>query len=155
MTPRLLEVNTRDLGAAVPGLSSYSPPARAGVKTAGSKRILVIDDEPTVRQVLRDVLASQGFLVTEAADGYQGLDCLRVGRPDMVILDLMMPVMNGWKFVEECRRIDRCGDVPIIAISAMFDVPGASPALHGLGVHACLSKPFDIDVLLSLVARLT
>src|SRR5207247_9322625 len=111
MTPRLREIHTGHLVAAVPGLSSHSPPARAGVKTAGIKRILVIDDEPTVRQVLRDVLASEGFLVTEVADVYQGLDCLLFGRPVVVILVLMMPVMHGCKFVDVCSRIDMCGDV--------------------------------------------
>jgi len=118
------------------------------------KRILVIDDEQAVRHVLRDLLASEGYLVIEAADGAQGLNCLRATCPDVVILDLMMPRMNGWAFAEECRRMDSCGELPIIAMSAVYDVEGAAAALRALNVRACLAKPFDLDVLLEQVALL-
>jgi CheY-like chemotaxis protein len=91
---------------------------RSHPAVAEPKRILVIDDEPVVRRVLHDVLASEGYLVTEACDGSQGLECLLVGCPDVVVLDLMMPVMNGWAFAEECRRMGKGRDVPIIALSA-------------------------------------
>jgi len=70
-----------------------------------------------------------------------------------VILDLMMPVMSGWAFAEECRQIDGFRDLPIIVMSAMFDVPRAATALQALGVRACLAKPFDIENLLSLVSE--
>jgi CheY-like chemotaxis protein len=123
-------------------------------KVSKPKRILVVDDEPGIRRLLADLFASEGYLVAEAPDGFRGLGELRNVCPDVVILDLMMPVMNGWAFAEECRRIDGCRDVPIIAISAMFDVQSAAAGLDSLGVRACLSKPFDIDVMLSLVAQL-
>jgi CheY-like chemotaxis protein len=118
------------------------------------KRVLVVDDEPGVRRVLNDLLASEGYLVCEASDGAEGLERLRLFRPDVVILDLMMPVMNGWTFAEECRRVNGCRDLPIIAISAMYDLSRAATALHALGVHACLAKPFDVEALLSLVTTL-
>jgi two-component system alkaline phosphatase synthesis response regulator PhoP len=118
------------------------------------KRVLVVDDEPGVRGLLGDLFASEGYLVSVASDGAQGLDRLRVFCPDVVILDLMMPVLSGWSFAEQCRQSDEFRDVPIIAMSAMFDVPHATTALHALGVRACLAKPFDVDVLLSLVTEL-
>jgi two-component system chemotaxis response regulator CheY len=125
-----------------------------GARKAERKRILVIDDESGVRQLLTDLLAGEGYLVTEAANGKRGLDRVRAVSPDLIILDLMMPVMNGWAFAEECRRMDICGDVPIIAISAMFDLKSAAATLDALGVRAYLPKPFDVEALLALVAQL-
>ena len=100
------------------------------------------------------IIGAKRFLVTEAADGAQGLDRLRVTCPDVVILDLMMPVMNGWAFAEECRRIGHCGEFPIIAMSAMYDMQGATDRRHAPNIRACLAKPFDLDVLLEHVAML-
>jgi CheY-like chemotaxis protein len=114
----------------------------------------VIDDEPSVRELLADLFGSEGYLVSEAADGIRGLHVLRETCPDLVILDLMMPVMNGWTFADKCRRTDACRGVPIIAISAMFDMRQSAHALHSLGIRAFLAKPFDVEVLLSLVATL-
>lgn len=118
------------------------------------KRILVIDDEPAVRRLLTDLLAGEGYVVSEAPDGIRGLDRLRDVSPDLIILDLMMPVMNGCGFAEACRRMDTRGDVPIIAISAMFDLNSAAATLDALGVRACLAKPFDVEALLALVEQL-
>jgi two-component system, chemotaxis family, chemotaxis protein CheY len=128
-------------------------PLATGARTPVPKRILIIDDEPAVRRLLTDVLAGEGYVVSEAPDGIRGLDRVRDGSPDLIIVDLMMPVMNGWAFAEECRRTDICGDVPIIAISAMFDIQSAGAALHSLGVRAYLAKPFDLEALLALVAQ--
>jgi CheY-like chemotaxis protein len=119
-----------------------------------AKRILVIDDEPAVRRLLTDLLAGEGYAVSEAPDGVQGLDRVRDVSPDLIIVDLMMPVMSGWGFAEAYRRMDISGEAPIIAISAIFDINGAAATLAELGVRACLAKPFDVELLLSLVARL-
>ncbi len=123
-----------------------------GAEAVGPKRILVVDDEPGVRRLLNDLFAGEGYVVSEPGDGVAALDRVRAFRPDVVVLDLMMPVMDGWTFAAECRRINTDRDVPIIAISAMFELQGAAGALRALGVRACLSKPFDVDDILSLVA---
>ena len=136
------------------GSSSRYLQVKAGAKATIPKHILVVDDEPGVRRLLTDLFASEGYLVSEAADGIRGLNRLRELCPDVIILDLMMPGMNGWTFARQCGQMDGCRGVPIIAISAMFDIHGATDELHGLGVRAVLAKPFDIEVLLSLVATL-
>jgi CheY-like chemotaxis protein len=110
-----------------------------------------VEDEPDVRRILKKLFVSEGFVVTEASHGAEGLVRLRGFRPDVVILDLMMPVMDGWTFAEECHRMAEYRDLPIIATSASFDRPRGAPALDALGLRKCLAKPFDLDELLSLV----
>ena len=127
------------------------PPA---VAEAEPKRILVIDDESGVRRLLTDLLAGEGYDVSEASDGIRGLERLRDVSPDLIILDLMMPVVSGWAFAQECRRMDISGDVPIIAMSAMLDLNRAAATLDALGVRAYVAKPFDVEALLALVAQL-
>jgi two-component system, chemotaxis family, chemotaxis protein CheY len=128
-------------------------PLGSGVLASVAKRILVVDDESSIRRLLVDLLASEGYVVTEASDGMGGLARLQELRPDVVILDLMMPTMSGWTFADKCRRMDGCRDLPIIAISAMFDMESAAATLKALGVRMCLPKPFDINALLSAVAE--
>jgi two-component system, chemotaxis family, chemotaxis protein CheY len=118
------------------------------------KRILVIDDESGVRQLLTDLLAGEGYVVSQAPDGIRGLECLREVSPDLIILDLMMPVVTGWAFAQACRRMDMYNDVPIIAISAMFDLNGTAATQDAPGVRAYVAKPFDVESLLALVAQL-
>jgi len=125
----------------------------AGERLGKPKRILVIDDEPAVRRLLTDLLVGEGYVVSEAPDGIRGLERLRDVSPDLIIIDLMMPIMSGWAFAEECRRTGICTDVPMIAISAMFDLNSAAARLDNLGVRAYLAKPFDVGMLLSLVAE--
>jgi CheY-like chemotaxis protein len=129
--------------------SPHVPRANA----TATKRILVVDDEPAVRRLLRDLLSDEGYVVSDASDGAQGLECLPSFQPHVIVLDLMMPVMSGWTFATECRQVDGGSDVPIIAMTAAYDAHHAVAKLDGLGVRACLAKPFDLDELLSLVAQ--
>jgi CheY-like chemotaxis protein len=138
----------------VHGSTARHPQFESGAKATIPKRILVVDDEPGVRRLLADLFGSEGYLVSEAADGVRGLDVLRETCPDLVILDLVMPVMNSWTFAAEFQRTDACRGVPIIAMSAMFDMQSSADALHSLGVRGFLAKPFNVEVLLSLVATL-
>jgi CheY-like chemotaxis protein len=69
------------------------------------------------------------------------------------VLDLMMPVMDGWAFVEECQRKACCNEVPIVVTSASHDLPRTAERLRAFGVRTCLAKPFDVDGLLALVER--
>jgi len=136
----------------VVGTVRQAAPRSGQKQVAEPKRVLIVEDEPAVRRLLSDLFTTEGYLVTEVSDGNLGLKRLDAFRPDVVILDLMMPGMNGWTFAEECRRTDDHHDLPIIAISAMFDLQSAVVQLRDLGVRACLAKPFDVDALLALVA---
>jgi CheY-like chemotaxis protein len=116
-------------------------------------QVLVVEDDEAIRALVSDVLRDDGYDVLEASNGIEALAHLRNGRPDLIILDLMMPVMDGWAFVEECRQRRYCEDVPILVTSASHDLPRTAERLRSFGVRTCLAKPFDVDGLLALVER--
>jgi CheY-like chemotaxis protein len=109
------------------------------VATPGT--VLVVDDDVEIRDTLAELLQQEGYAVLRAENGVQALDQLRHGHPDVMLLDLMMPVMSGWEVLEELGESGELPNVPIIVISAMC-APGA---------RACLRKPVDLDELLALV----
>jgi CheY-like chemotaxis protein len=115
------------------------------------KRVLVVEDEEVIRTAVAEALDDEGFAVQTAANGAVALDLVRSQPPDAIILDLMMPVMDGWQFLAACRADQLCEGVPIVVTSAHAKLAEVAPSLH---VQACLAKPFDLDVLLGAVQRL-
>ena len=116
-------------------------------------QILVVEDDAAIRALVSEVLRDDGYDVSEATNGAEALEYVGGHRPDLIVLDLMMPVMDGWTFVEECRRQARCNEVPIVVTSASHDLPKTADKLRSYGVRTCLAKPFDVDGLLALVER--
>jgi CheY-like chemotaxis protein len=110
------------------------------------RRVLVVDDDRDIRETLEELLHSAGWEVASAANGREGLEQLQRAAFDLVVLDLMMPVMTGWQFREAQLRDPSVAHVPVIVISAVH------PAT-ALDAAAFLPKPFDIDQLLELAAR--
>jgi DNA-binding response OmpR family regulator len=111
-------------------------------------RVLVIDDDPSIRQVVGYVLSDEGYQVDEAANGERALEAIARHHPDLILLDMKMPVMDGWEFARRYReRHDR--RAAIIVITAATDA-----ALRGAHVEAddFLAKPFDLDTLIECVA---
>ena len=114
--------------------------------------ILVVDDDTSIRETLREFLAAQGYEVRSAGDGAWALDVIRRGFvPDLILLDLMMPVMSGWEFLLEAEEDPLLRRIPIVVVSAM-PAPVAEPGSEG-GVKACVTKPFQLDEVLGLIAR--
>jgi CheY-like chemotaxis protein len=116
------------------------------VKTTGG--ILVVDDDPDLREFLRLMLTSMGFEVTSAANGQEALDVMDGYGPDLILLDMKMPVMNGWEF---CRALEgRDARPPIVVLTAAPD-----PACRAAEVHAdgWLGKPFEYADLEAIVRR--
>jgi CheY-like chemotaxis protein len=112
-------------------------------------RILVVDDEPMVRQSLGQFLGDEGYTVEEAADGADAL--ARVGEhlPDVILLDLMMPGMNGRQFLRALRDNPRYADLPVVVMTA---VRGLTVQPAAMGASEVVEKPFDVDDLLNKVA---
>src|SRR5919106_4087137 len=112
--------------------------------------VLVVDDDPAIRGLVADALRSEGFSVALAAHGREALEAKRARRPATIVLDLMMPVMDGFSFMDACRKEQLCSDVPIVVISAVQD---ALRRMDDIPVHACIAKPFDLDDLVRTVGR--
>lgn len=114
-------------------------------------RILAIDDERDTRRLLREILGSAGHRVIAAADAVQGLFYAEIGRFDLILLDLMMPVMDGRQLARVLARHWNTFDTPIIALSCLKDA-AARREVRDLGFVSFLEKPFSPVELLSAVA---
>jgi len=112
--------------------------------------VLVVDDDPAIRGLVADALRGEGYAVDLAAHGREALDALRARRPATIVLDLMMPIMDGFSFIEACQREQLCIDVPIVVISAVQD---AIRRIQSVSVNACIAKPFDLDDLVRTVGQ--
>ena len=114
--------------------------------------VLLVDDDDDIRETLRYLLEDEGFQVREARNGLEGLGAMRIQPPpDIVVLDLMMPVMSGWEFRDRQRGDPRLAAIPVIVMSAI--ARSAPPGrLEALGAVEVLAKPLDLDHLLTSIA---
>jgi CheY-like chemotaxis protein len=117
---------------------------------AEGRRVLVVDDEQMVLDVLIALLEDDGYAVRTARDGWEALAMMRDWRPDLIVLDLMMPDMDGAAFRDEQRRLDGADAAPVIVLSA---APGAAAQANRLGAAAVFGKPFELAAILDAVAR--
>ncbi len=108
--------------------------------------VLVVDDDPDIRDTLRDVIEAEGFCVVCAPNGDAALDVLRRGlRPALVVLDLMMPAMSGWELLAAIRAERALADIPVAVISAAGGRAAPKGATH------FLRKPVALDTLIDLI----
>lgn len=114
----------------------------------GRHKVLIVDDDPSIRGLLVAWLQDSGYRVITASDGLQALDQISRERPDLVLLDLTMPKLDGYGVVARVRDRLETRRLPIIALSADVRAP---QKLNGLGVDGFVSKPFDLDELLDRV----
>ena len=112
-------------------------------------RVLVVDDDPEILALLMDAVESAGYEVDHAVNGRDALERVSERVPDLILTDIMMPVMDGWQFVERCRERTECRTVPILVLSAFLEQPGTSERLSTLHVARSRAKPFDLDDLLA------
>ena len=114
----------------------------------GHKKVLVVDDDAFIRTLLRAWLQESGYGVVTASDGQQAIEQVKREKPDIVLLDLMMPNLDGYSVVKWLRRQEATHHLPIIILSA--DVR-AHQKLVGLTVNGLISKPFDLEEVLDQV----
>ena len=113
--------------------------------------VLVIEDDPDMREIERTALTCGGHEVVLASNGQEGLRALEQQQPCVVLLDLMMPVMDGLTFLAEIRKLPEMQDVPVVCVSAAGK-DTVTQALR-LGARECIEKPADLDVLCDRVSR--
>jgi CheY-like chemotaxis protein len=118
-----------------------------------AKRILIADDQPVGRELIRTILESSGYEVIEAADGQAALEQALCSLPDLILLDLDMPERDGFSVVMELRVDPRFAKTPVIAVTAMAMKGSRQTGLEA-GFTDYLTKPVGIDTLRRLVERL-
>lgn len=116
------------------------------------KRVLVIDDDLPLRGMLAAALRQHGFQVLLAGDGAEGQRALTIHHPDIILLDLAMPDVNGWDFLQRLQETGHLGKVPIVVVSAHVRVE--PQALLQMGVAAILPKPFNLPELIQVIEHL-
>jgi diguanylate cyclase (GGDEF)-like protein len=119
----------------------------------GTAKILVVEDEPFIRQILKVQLETSGYTVATAENGVQALEEIKSNRPDLVLLDLMMPDMDGH---EVCKRLKDCyetSNIPVIILTAKSDL-GEKVRTLEYGANDYLTKPYEQDELLARVRNL-
>ena len=111
--------------------------------------VLVVDDDPNIRKMIIAALRREGYEFAEAPNGREALEIMRAQRPDVVVLDLMMPIVSGWDVLKERSRDPELQQIPVIVVSASRE-PEIASAMDK-GICAFLPKPFDINALTALV----
>jgi CheY-like chemotaxis protein len=114
----------------------------------GCRTIVVIEDDDDIRNMLMLMLESLGYCVAGAANGREGLEVLSAAQgPCLILLDLMMPVMNGWEFLQAKREDDVLAVIPVVIVSAF------SSQAKDENVEGVLKKPIDVQALLQFVKQ--
>jgi two-component system chemotaxis response regulator CheY len=118
-----------------------------------SKTVLSIDDSKAIRDMVAFTLGNAGYRVIEAENGLQGLDKLRSEPVSLVIVDLNMPVMNGFEFIKKARSDAKGAGIPILMLTTESR-PEAKAEGKALGATGWLNKPFDANMLLTVTRKL-
>ncbi len=119
-----------------------------------AKRVLIAEDEPHIVESLRFLLSREGFLVTEAADGEAACLSISQARPDLVILDVMLPRLNGFEVLRRIREAPRGASLPVIMLTAKGQAQDRRTA-EDIGADAFITKPFSNRDVVDHVLRLT
>ena len=132
-----------------PDTPKPAPNEARRVRPATYAPILIVEDDADLREMMAQLLLLEGFNAQTVANGREALDYLRTTeRPELILLDLMMPVMDGWEFRREQQRDPKLAAVPVIVLSALDQT-----RVGDIGAAAFLKKPLDFDRLLELVRR--
>ena len=118
-----------------------------------TKQILCIEDEPEMIDLIRLILGRRGFEVVGAAGGKEGLEKVRQSPPELVLLDLMMPDMDGWEVYQQMKADEKTKDIPVIVVTAKAQSIDKVLGLHIAKVDDYIAKPFSPQDLLNSVEK--
>ncbi len=130
--PRRQEDTSRDDGAREP------------------RDVLVVEDEAYLCELVADVLEAEGHTTRTASNGQEALARVAERKPQIILLDLMMPVMDGWEFMRALRSNPEWQDIPVVVVTAVYDIKRTQ---QETGAVAVVTKPFDIDQIADVVTR--
>ena len=122
-----------------------------GIHSQGPEKIMIVEDEEGTRETWQEFFQGSGYDVFGAGDGQQALDMIRMNRPDIVLLDLRLPGLDGYQVCQRLKSDPLTSEIPVIMITAFLT--GASDTVRGLeyGADDYLNKPVDLDVLAAKV----
>ena len=115
-----------------------------------TKRILVVEDQEDLRGILRDLLTSSGYEMLEAADGQAGVDKAKTEKPDLILMDIQMPVMDGYDATRQIKADPDLKPIPIVAVSS-FAMKGDEEKARAAGCDHYITKPYSPMQLLKTV----
>ncbi|MCX5687871.1 MAG: response regulator [Candidatus Omnitrophica bacterium] len=116
----------------------------------GQKKILIVDDEEDIQKLLKIRLEQEGFTVLVASDGENGIKIAELEMPDLIILDIMMPKIDGYSCLKEIRRIQKTKDMPILMMSGKEEEK-VRDLFAFQKISGYLEKPFELDNLVAKV----
>jgi two-component system cell cycle response regulator DivK len=114
--------------------------------------ILYIEDNPDNRMLVRRVLEAEGYLVVEAEDGFEGIECLKSTIPDLVLMDINLPEMSGYEVTARLKQMPSTAMVPVVAMTANV-MKGDREKTLNAGCDGYISKPINIDTLPDEIAK--
>jgi DNA-binding response OmpR family regulator len=117
-------------------------------------RVVCIEDEPEMIDLVRLILGRRGFLVIGANGGVEGLETVRQEKPDLVLLDLMMPDMDGWEVYQQIKADPELSEIPVVVVTAKAQSIDKVLGLHIAKVDDYITKPFGPQELLESVEKL-
>jgi len=118
------------------------------------RNLLIVDDDPNIRELLAVNLAAAGYGITTAADGSEALSRVRERRPDCIILDIMMPEIDGWEFCKSIRDDPELYDTKIVMLTAKGTEKDKMIGRDIFKADEYMTKPFDVDELQKVIERL-
>jgi DNA-binding response OmpR family regulator len=118
-----------------------------------TKKILIVDDEPHIVKMVELRLKAHGYNVVAAYDGQEGLDKVKQEKPDLIILDLMLPKLDGYKVCDTLKADEECKDIPIVMLTASAELENVKSGLQK-GADSYLTKPFKPETLLGIIEGL-
>ena len=117
-----------------------------------SKRILVVEDQADNRQIIRDMLAGTEYEITEAEDGEQALAAMEKERPDLILMGVQLPIMDGYEVTRQIKANPATGSIPIIAITS-YALSGEEKKARAAGCDDYVPKPFSPRELLAKIRQ--
>ncbi len=116
-----------------------------------AKTILIVDDDPKNLELFGDLLRVVGYMTIEATDGMQGIELARTRQPDLILMDIQMPIMDGYQAIRTLKGDASTWNIPVIALTS-YAMKGDKEKILAMGCDGYMAKPIDVDGFLESVA---
>jgi two-component system, cell cycle response regulator DivK len=144
-------IDARAQAAAMTLASQYQAPPGGG-RTRMTKRILVVEDQADNRQILRDLLTSEGYRVIEAQDGEEGVRAARDERPDLILMDIQLPLLDGYEATRRIKADPALRAIPIIVVTS-YSLSGDEAKARAAGCDDFVPKPYSRRQLMDKISQ--